>query len=194
MIQQISGFSAFSNSAWTPGSSKFMYYWSIAWRILSIILLVCEMSAIVWYCEHCLALPFFDIEMKGDLFQSCGHCWIFQICWRIECSTLTASSFRIWNSSAEIPSPPLALLVLMLLKAHLASHSRMSASRWVTTPSWLSGSWRSFLYSSSVYSCLESPMDGGAWWAAVHGVAKSWTRLSDLTFTFTFLCILATSS
>ena len=38
------------------------------------------------------------------------------------------------------------------LKAHLTSHSRMSGSRWVITPSWLSGSWRSFLY-SSVYSC-----------------------------------------
>ena len=36
------------------------------------------------------------------------------------------------------------------------------------------------------YSCLENPMDGGAWWAAVHGVAKSQTRLSDLTFTFHF--------
>ena len=33
------------------------------------------------------------------------------------------------------------------------------------------------------YSCLENPMDGGAWWATVHGVAKSWTRLSDFTFT-----------
>ena len=32
------------------------------------------------------------------------------------------------------------------------------------------------------YSCLENPMDGGAWWAAVHGVAKSQTRLSDFTF------------
>ena len=31
------------------------------------------------------------------------------------------------------------------------------------------------------YSCLENPMDGGAWWATVHGVAKSWTRLSNLT-------------
>jgi len=38
-------------------------------------------------------------------------------------------------------------------KAHLTSHSRMSGSRWVITPSWLSGSWRSLLYSSSVYSC-----------------------------------------
>ena len=36
------------------------------------------------------------------------------------------------------------------------------------------------------YSCLENPMDGGAWWAAVHGVATSQTRLSDFTFTFHF--------
>ena len=36
------------------------------------------------------------------------------------------------------------------------------------------------------YSCLENPMDGGAWWAADHGVAKSRTRLSNFTFTFHF--------
>ena len=36
------------------------------------------------------------------------------------------------------------------------------------------------------YSCLENPTDGGAWWAAVHGVAKSRTRLSNFTFTFHF--------
>ena len=36
------------------------------------------------------------------------------------------------------------------------------------------------------YSCLENCMDGGAWWAAVHQVAKSWTRLSNFTFTFHF--------
>ena len=36
------------------------------------------------------------------------------------------------------------------------------------------------------YSCLENPMDGGAWWAAVHGVARSRTRLIDFTFTFHF--------
>ena len=41
----------------------------------------------------------------------------------------------------------------MLPKAHLTSHSRMSGSRWAITPLWLSGSWRSFLYRSSVYSC-----------------------------------------
>ena len=75
--------------------------------------------------------------MKTDLFQSCGHCWVFQICWHIECSTFTASSFRIWNRSTGIPSPPLALFIVMLSKAHLTSHSRMSGSRWVITPSWL---------------------------------------------------------
>ena len=36
------------------------------------------------------------------------------------------------------------------------------------------------------YSCLENPMDGGAWWAAVHGVSKSRTQLSDLILTFHF--------
>ena len=36
------------------------------------------------------------------------------------------------------------------------------------------------------YSCLENPMDGGAWYAAVHGVAKNQTRLSNFTFTFHF--------
>ena len=36
------------------------------------------------------------------------------------------------------------------------------------------------------YSCLENPMDEGAWWTAVHGVAKSWTQLSDFTLTFHF--------
>ena len=91
--------------------------------------------------------------MKTDLFQSCGHCWLFPICWHIECSTFTASSFRILNSSTGISSPLLALFVVMFPKSHFTSHSRMFGSRWVITPSWLSGSWRSFLYSSSVYSC-----------------------------------------
>ena len=113
------------------------------------------MSAIVGLFEHSLTLPFLVVGMKTDLFQSCGHCWVFQMCWHIEYGTFTASSFRIWNSSTGIPSPPLALFVVMLSKAHLTLHSRMSGSGWVwvITPSWLSGSWRSFLYSSSLYSC-----------------------------------------
>ena len=143
----------FLKPAWTSGSSRFTYCWSLVWRISSTILLACDRSAIVWYFEHSLALPFLGIGMKTDLFQSCGHYWVFQICWHIECSPFTASSFRIWNSSTGIPSPPLALFIVMLPRAHLTLDSRMSGSRWVITPSWLSGSWRSFLYSSSVYSC-----------------------------------------
>ena len=103
-------------------------------------------------CTVVWTLPFFGIGMKTDLFQSSGHCWVFQICWHIECSTFTASSFRIWNSSTGIPSPQLALLVVMLPKACLTSHSRISDSRWVTTPLWLYGSLRPFWYSSSAYS------------------------------------------
>ena len=134
----------FLNSAWKYGSSQFTYCGSLAWRILSITLLACEMTAIVRQFEHSLALSFLGIGTKTELFQSCGHCWVFQICWHIECSTFTASSFRIWNSSTGIPLPPLALFVVRLLKAHLTSHSRISGSRWMATPLLLSGSLRSF--------------------------------------------------
>ena len=98
-------------------------------------------------------MPFFGTGMKTDLFQSCGHCWVFQICWHIECSTLTASSFRIWNSSAEIPSPPLAFFIVIPPKPHLTSHSRILSSRWVTTPLWLS---RSLRY-NIVYTSVDFP-------------------------------------
>ena len=125
-----------------PGLENFENYFASVWDECN--------CAVVWAF---LALPFFGIEMKTALFQSCGHCWVFQICWHIECSTFTVSSFRIWNSSTGIPSSPLALFIVMLPKAHLTWHSRMSVSRWVITPSWLSELWRSFLYSSSVYSC-----------------------------------------
>ena len=125
-----------------PGLEYFEHYFTSMWYECSCV--------VVWTF---LALPFFGIGMKTDLFQSRGHCWVFQICWHIECSTITASSFRIWNSSTGMPSPPLTLFIVMLSKAHLTSHSSMSGSRRVITLSWLSGSWRSFLYSSSVYSC-----------------------------------------
>ena len=65
-----------------------------------------------------------------------------------------ASSLRIWNSSAGIPPPPLALFIIMLPKAHLTSHSRLSSFRWVTIPLWLSGSLRDFFeLFFCVYSC-----------------------------------------
>ena len=88
----------FLNSVWTSGCSWFMYCWSLAWRILIITLLACGISAIVHWFDCSLALSFFGIEMKTDVFQSCGYFWVFQICWYIECTTLTTSSFRIISS------------------------------------------------------------------------------------------------
>ena len=126
---------------WKPSLENFEYYFASMWNECNCV--------VVWTF---LALPFFGIRMKTDFFQSCGHCRVFQICWHVEHSTFTASSFRIWDSSTGIPSPPLALfIVVMFPKAYLTSHSRMSGSKWVITPSWLSGSWRSFLYSSCVF-------------------------------------------
>ena len=71
--------------------------------------------------------------MRTDIFQSCGHCWVFQIYCHIECSTFRASSFWFLNGTPGIPLPPLAS------KTHLTLPSKMSGSRWVITPSWLSG-------------------------------------------------------
>ena len=130
----ISGSSAFSKSSlnmWKfkvhvllkPGLEDFELYFVSVWDECNCV--------VVW--------AFFGIVFLWDWnenwpFQSCGHCWVSHICWHIGCSTVTASSFRIWNSSTRIPSPPLALFIVMLPKAHLTSHSRVSGSRWATTP------------------------------------------------------------
>ena len=123
--------------------------------------------------------------MKTDLFQSCGHCWVFQICCHIECSTLTASSFRIWNSSTGIPSPLLALFVVMLFKAHLTSPSRMSGSRWVITSSWLSGSWRSFctvdVYPRELKTYVHTKASIQMLVAALFFIDKAWKQSKCLS-------------
>ena len=118
-------------------SSQFSYCWSLPWTFMSVTLLACEISAIVVVWTF-LILTFFGIVMKADFFQSCDLCYVFQICWHIECSILTAPFSRTWKCSAGIPSPPLALFVVMFPKADVALYSRMSGSRWVITPSWLS--------------------------------------------------------
>jgi len=81
-------------------------------------LLVWEKTAIVRWLAHSLVLLFLGIGMRINLFQSCGDCWVFQICLHTECNTLMASSFLVLNCSTEIPSHPLALLTAVLLKAH----------------------------------------------------------------------------
>ena len=110
----ISGSSLFSKSSLNickfmvhvllkPGLENFERYFTGMWDECN--------CAVVWAF---FPLPFFGIWTKTELFQSCGHCWLFQICWYIECSTFTASSSKIWNSSAGIPSPSLALFVVQL--------------------------------------------------------------------------------
>ena len=152
----ISGSSAFSKSSLN------------IWNFMVSILLKFGLENFEHYfaslCDECKCVAvwaFFGIAFLWDWNEN----WPFpvlwpllsiQICWYIECNTFTASSFRIWNSSTGIPSPPLALFVVMLPKAHLTSPSRISGSRWVITPSWLPGSWRSFLYSSSCILATSS--------------------------------------
>ena len=125
-----------------PGLQYFEQYFTIVWDECNCV--------VIW--------GFFGIAFLWNWNEN----WPFPVLWPLlsfpnllayECSSFRASSFRIWNSSTRIPSPPLALFVMMLSKAHLTSHSRMPGSRWVITPSWLSASWRSFMYSPSVYSC-----------------------------------------
>ena len=93
----ISGSSAFSKSSLN------------IWRFLVHLLLKpslkdCEHSlASMWNeCNGTVIWTFFGIGMKTDLFQSCGHYWVFQICYHIECSTLTALSFRIYRLVNEL--------------------------------------------------------------------------------------------
>ena len=133
----------FLKPAWTSESSRFTYCWSLAWRILSIPLLACERVqlccslSILWHCH------------SWDWNEN----WPFPVLWPLlsfpNLLTYWVQHFhsiisRIWNSSTGILPHPLALFVVMLSKAHLTLHSRMSGSRWVITPLWLSGSWRCF--------------------------------------------------
>ena len=122
-----------------PGMENFEHYLTSVWD----------------ECNYAVVWTFFGIVFLWYWNEN----WPFPVLWPLLSfpdllaywTNMPTSSFRIWNSSTEIPSPPLALFIVMLPKAHLTSHSRISDSRWVIIPSWLSGSWGSFLY-SSVYS------------------------------------------
>ena len=147
MIQQLlaiwsvsSAFSKSSMNIWKftvhillkPGLKNFAYYFASVWDESS----------------HMLVCTFFGIAFLWDWNEN----WTFPIqepllsfpnfFWHSECNTYTASSSMIWNNSPGIPSPPLALFLVMLPKASLTLHSRMSGTRCVITPLWLS--WLSF--------------------------------------------------
>ena len=89
--------------------------------------------------------------MKTEIFQSCGLCWVFQICWHIQCSTLKQQ--HLLGFETDQLQFQLALFVVMLSKAHLPSHSRMSGSRWADHTTVVIGVINIFLWSSSVYFC-----------------------------------------
>ena len=149
----ISGSSAFSKTSlniWKftvhvllkPGLENFEHYFARMWDECN--------CAIVWV--------FFGSAFLWDWNENCP----FPVLWP-PLSFPNVLAYRVQHFHSIIfqdlkqlnwnPSPPLALFIVMLPKAHWTSHSRMSGIRWVITPSWLSGSWRSFLYSSSVYFC-----------------------------------------
>ena len=135
----ISGSSSFSKTSlkiWKftvhillkPGLENFEHYLASVWDECN--------CAVVW--------TFFGIAFLWDWNEN----WPFPALWPLLSfpNLLTywvwhfqSIIFRIWNSSTWIPLPPLALFIVMLPKAHLTSHSRMSGSRWVITPLWLSG-------------------------------------------------------
>ena len=109
----------FLKPAWISGSSRFTYCWSLAWRILSITLLACEMSA-----NCAIAWTFFGIAFLWDWNVN----WPFPVLWPLLSFPYLLAYwvqhfhrviFRIWNSSVGIPSPPLALFIVVLPKAHL---------------------------------------------------------------------------
>ena len=119
----------FLKPAWTSGSSWFTYCWSLAWRILSITLLVCEMSAwvLLYYRVRW-------VQLCGSL-SILWHCLSFKLEWKLTFSSPVATAefskfagilsvalsqhhLRIWNSSTGILSPPLALFIVILPKAH----------------------------------------------------------------------------
>ena len=91
--------------------------------------------ACVWNELNCMVVwTFFGLECKLTLFQPCSHCWVFQICWHIECSTFTASSFRTGNSSTGIPSPHkshLSQWCLHYTSVPLGGGTRGSAASWM---------------------------------------------------------------
>ena len=106
-------------------------------------------------CNYAVVQPFFGIALLWDWNEDGTFP---ALCPLLSCPNLltywvqqfNSIVFRIFNSSAGILSPPLALLIVMFPKAHLTSHSKISGSRWVTTPSWLSRSLRLF---SIVFLC-----------------------------------------
>ena len=129
----------FLNPPWTSGTSWFMYCWKPHLENFE------HYFASVWdECNCAVVWAFFGIAFLWDWNENLPFLVLWPLLSFPNLLAYWASSFRIWNSSAGILSPPLALFAVMLPKACLTSDSRMSGSRRVITPSWLSGSFKIF--------------------------------------------------
>ena len=131
--------------------------------------------------------------------------------WKLSFALVSSSSDFLWDLVLSVKTLPVGfpLAVLSLQPSDVVRFPRAREEQRKPSPSSVlfllspimclrSGILASFFFHSHFieigegngtplqYSCLENPMDGAAWWAAVHGVAKSRTRLSDFTFTFHF--------
>ena len=132
------------------------------WKFLVHILLKSSLKdfehylALMWNECNCMIIwTFFGLALLWDWNEN----WPFPVLWpplhfpNLLAYWALSQHHLLGFEIAGNPSTPLGLFIVKLSKAHLTSYSRMSGSRWVTTPSLLSGSLRFFLYSSSVHSC-----------------------------------------
>ena len=119
----------FLNPAWISGGSQFTveaclenfeHYFAIIWDECDCVVVWTLCGIALFWCPFPVLWPL--ISFPNLLAHWVQH--------------FHSIIFRIWNSSTGILSPPLALFVVMLPKAHLTLYSRMSGSRWVNTPSW----------------------------------------------------------
>ena len=108
-----------------PGLENFEHYFASVWDECN--------CAIVWAF---FGIAFLRIEMRTDFFQFCGHYRVFQICSHIECSTFTASSFRIWR---HFNSPHYSCLKNPMDRGAFAVHRITKSQTWLK---WLSSSTR----------------------------------------------------
>ena len=144
----ISGSPSFSKSSLNIWKCMFHVLLKSCLENFDFTFLVCEISAIVQEFEYSLALFFFEIEIKTDLFQSCGQCWVFQICWHVECSTFTASSFGF-----EIVGYDWATSLSLFTSMHWRR-------KWQPTPVFLprESQGRQSLVGCRLWGCTESDM------------------------------------
>ena len=138
----ISGSSVFSKPSLYIGIPQLTYCWRLAWRTLSKILHHVKWEQ--WNCSlNILGIVLLWIWIENWHFPVLEPLlWFPNLLLYWVQHLYSIIFFRIWNSSAGIPSPPLALFIVMLPKAPLTSHSRMSGSQWVITSLWLSRSLR----------------------------------------------------